>query len=134
MLDQLFIDLIKNDFIKAIGKHAKNANAKSEDIQIRIKLDAEEGLSYAIFQSWKPLNDKCSFNDVMCIKLDIMGKEQLLAPRIYEMLLKQITIYDADGEKFSAFLFERHRTICCSLHDGNRFVRTCVLNDLFTSE
>lgn len=133
MLDQVFLDLIKGDFIKAIGKHAKDAQLLSEDIQIQIKLDAEDGLSYALYNKWKCVKPKCTFKDVMCIKLDVFGKEGILSPHIYEMLLKQISVYQSDADKFSAFLFERHKTICCALHDGNGYVRTCLLNELFTN-
>jgi hypothetical protein len=132
MLDQVFLDLIKGDFIKAIGKHAKDAQLQNEDIQIRIKIDAEEGLSYALYNKWKCVKTKCTFKEVMCFKLDVFGKEGMLSPHIYEMLLKQISEHQSDAEKFSVFLFERHKTICCSLHDGNGHVRACPLHELFT--
>lgn len=132
MLEQVFLNLIKDDFIKAIEKHAKALKAKNEDIQIRIKFDVETGLSYAICQQWKVVKDNCSFKDVMCIKLDVFNKEAMLSPHIYEMLVKQVTIYNANAETFSAFLYERHKTICCSLHDGIEYKRSCLLNDLFT--
>jgi hypothetical protein len=126
------LDLIKGDFIKAIGKHAKDAQLQNEDIQIRIKIDAEEGLSYALYNKWKCVKTKCTFKEVMCFKLDVFGKEGMLSPHIYEMLLKQISEHQSDAEKFSVFLFERHKTICCSLHDGNGHVRACPLHELFT--
>lgn len=131
MLNEVFLDLVKADFIKAIGKHAKKAGVGNEEIQIQIKLDAEEGLTYAIYQQWKPSNPKCSFKEVMCFQLDVFNKEGMLSPHIYEMLLKQVTAYEADPTNFSAFLFERHKTIACALYVGNTPVRTCLLAELF---
>lgn len=131
MLNEVFLDLVKADFIKAIGKHAKKAGVGNEEIQIKIKLDAEEGLTYAIYQQWKPSNPKCSFKEVMCLQLDVFNKEGMLSPHIYEMLLKQATKYEADTANFSAFLFERHKTIGCALFNGNKVLRTCLLADLF---
>jgi hypothetical protein len=131
MLNEIFLDMIKNDFIKAIGKHAKQHGVKSEDIQIQIKVDDEEGLSYAIYKQWKVAVPKCNFKNVMHMQLDVFGKEAILSPHIYEMLLKQISTYNADANTFSAFLFERHKTICCSLHNGKEHVRACPLGELF---
>lgn len=131
MLNEVFLDLVKADFIKAIGKHAKKAGIGNENIQIQIKLDAEEGLIYSIYHDWKCAVPKCSFKEVMCIQLDVFNKEGMLSPHIYEMLLKQVTAYEADPTKFSAFLFERHKTIGCSLYVGNSPVRTCLLAELF---
>jgi hypothetical protein len=131
MLDQIFLDLIKQDFIKAIGKHAQQAGIGKEEVQIQIKLDAETGLSYAIYHKWNCVVPKCTFKDVMHIKLDVFGKEQILAPKIYELLIQQVGIYDANAALFSAFLYERHKTICCALHDGKQFVRNCTLQELF---
>jgi len=132
MLEQVFLDLIKADFIKAIQKHAKMHNVGNEDIQIRIKFDVENGLSYAVCKQWKVVQDNCSFKDIMFIKLDVFNKEAMLSPHIYEMLVKQVEIYNSNAETFSAFLYERHKTICCSLHDGIEYKRTCLLNELFS--
>lgn len=132
MLDQIFLDLIKADFIKAIGKHAKQAEVGNEEVQIQIKLDVETGLSYAIYHQWKCTVPKCTFKDVMHFKLDVFGKENILTPHIYELLIKQVELHNANAETFSAFIYERHKTICCALHDGNGYVRNCTLQELFT--
>jgi hypothetical protein len=132
MLNDIFLDMIKADFIKAIGKHAQAHKANKEDIQIRIKLDDEEGLSYAIHNQWNCIVPKCSFKEVMHMQIDVFGKENILSPHIYELLLKQISKYNADASKFSAFLFERHKTICCALHNGTEHIKICTLAELFS--
>lgn len=132
MLDDVFLGLVRADFIKAIEKHAKAANVGSEDIQIQIKLDDEKGLAYSIFQSWKQSKPDCSFKEVMCIKLDIFGKEGMLAPHIHEKLQNQLSIYNCESRDFCTFLFIRNKTIGCALYVGNKPVRTCLLADLFT--
>jgi len=132
MLNDVFLDLVKADFLKAIDKHAKKAGVGNEDIQIRIKLDAEEGLIYAIFHEWKIANPKCTFKEVMCIQLDVFNKEGMLSPHIHAMLLKQLSNYDTDTDNFSAFLFQRNKTIGCALYVGSQPVKVCLLSDLFT--
>jgi hypothetical protein len=130
MLEEFFLNQVKADFSKAIGKHAKELGVENKDIQIRIKIN-EKGLGYSLFKKWGCEKQDCSFNDVMHIRLDVFGKEQMLSPYIYEMLIKQISQYDSDAERFSAFLFEHNKTICCALHNGSDYVRTCPLGDLF---
>lgn len=130
MLEEFFLNQVKADFSKAIGKHAKELGVENKDIQIRIQIN-EEGLGYSLFKKWNSEKQNCSFNDVMHIRLDVFGKEQMLSPYIYEMLLKQISHYGSSADKFSAFLFEHNKTICVALHNGSEYVRTCPLGDLF---
>lgn len=132
MLNDVFLELVKSDFIKAIEKHAKKASVSSEDVQIQIKLDAEQGLKYAIFNQWKQRRANCTFKDVMCIQLDVFNKEGMLSPHIHEMLIKQVEQYECDPENFYAFLFKRNNTVGCALYVGIDNVRTCPLSDLFT--
>lgn len=130
MFEEIFLNQVKADFSKAITKHAKDNGVENKDIQIRININ-EEGLGYSLYKNWNLVKENLSFNDVLHIRLDVFGKEAMLSPHIYEMLVKQISIYDAAPERFYAFLFEHNSTICVALHNGTSYVRTCPLGDLF---
>lgn len=130
MFEELFLNQVKADFSKAITKHAQDNGVENKDIQIRIQIN-ENGLGYSLYKNWNIVKEGLSFNDVLHIRLDVFGKEAMLSPHIYEMLLKQISIYNGSPERFYAFLFEHNKTICVALHNGNEYVRTSPLGDLF---
>lgn len=136
MLAEFFLGQIRNDFSKGLGKLAKNENVGVEDIQIQIKLSqsqsAEYGLDYAIFRKWQVARPKSTFKDILGIKIDILQKEATLSPVIHELLVRKIGEYNIEPQNFSAFLFERNKTINIAFHDGHNYLKMCPLSDLFT--
>lgn len=135
MLAEFFLDQIKGDFRKGLTKLAKNENVEVEDIQVQIKISqsqsAEYGLDYAIFRKWQLAHAKSTFKDILGIKIDFLQKEATLSPVIHELLVRKIGEYNIDPSNFSAFLFERNKTINIAFHDGHNYLKLCPLSDLF---
>lgn len=135
MFEEAIINIIKKDFEKGVSAIAREFDAGIEDIQIHMKINDSGTLTYSVFKDWKMVRPEVSFKQVMGLKLDVMGKENMLTPVILKMLIEQ-TI--AEQQKcgcsdliVTAFLFYRKNTICVAVHNGKDYTSIKPLSQMF---
>jgi len=99
-------------------------------IQILVKANENEGVSYTMCNSWKPQNE-VSFKDIMDVRVDLLGFEMMASPFLRKSVDMYAKYYDASSSQINLFIFEKSEKIGVAVYEDTTFKETLTLEKQF---
>ena len=93
-----------------IEKYSRINNINEEQTQILITSNDEDGVNYTICSNWNP-NQKVTFNDIMDVKVDLLGFEMMASPFLRKSVDMYAKNYESDSKDMNLFIFKKNKKI-----------------------
>lgn len=114
---------------KGINKYSKHLDLDNEDTQILIN-SSGDGLTYKMCGKWNP-KMKVSFKDIMDVKVDLLGFENLASPFLAKSVEMYANKYETSLDNINLFLFEKNNKIGVAVYFKEVFKETLSLDRQF---
>lgn len=133
MLQDMFGGKIKADFLDGLQRFGKEYNEPSSNVQIRITFGATEDkpLAYEVCIGFKPKKE-VSYKQIMDIKMDLLGQEQMVGGVILQSLFKQCESLTIEPQNASAFLMDVKGQVIVAVYDGFKHKKVCTVEELLS--
>lgn len=128
----MLVGKLRKNFFNGIEKIAKENNVTSDKVQIKLIFGESplNPLKYIICVDWKQVRES-NFKEVMDIKLDLIGQENIVVPQLVHKMAMNMQECGCEPEKFSAYLFPYNETIMVSLYCEAKNVKNTPIENLF---
>ncbi len=93
-----------------IKKYSKLFDATKDDTQILVQAQEKDGVHYMMCYKWNP-KMKVSFKEIMDVKIDLLGLENLASPFLRKSIDMYADYYGALPEEMNLFIFEKNEKV-----------------------
>lgn len=112
-------DVIRGIMVKGIKNLAKKNDLPPEDCQICIRYNEEGELTYNLLYDYRMADKDVPFKQILGVKIDLLGREMLVAPFIQSILKTQAESLET----------ERHKVSGIVIPNGPKDVRICIYHN-----
>lgn len=132
-LKNVIISEFRKTLEKAQSKFAKDLGTTNENVQISLGLNADGSPKYILYKEYKPVRT-LTINEVLGVKIDLLGKAQLV-----EMFLCKVLPKLSEQKQIP---FDQLRVLCIQkagkqflyLANGSQLIGEIQLEDLISAE
>jgi hypothetical protein len=93
-----------------IKKYSKLFDTTKDDTQILVQAQEKDGVHYMMCYKWNP-KMKVSFKEIMDVKIDLLGLENLASPFLRKSIDMYADYYGALPEEMNLFIFEKNEKV-----------------------